>query len=460
MRQLQQPLKTRLIIAAAAWRPRLLFSLPVRGSIRWQSSTTTTTALENNPEAEAAVATATVGHEPAQASSSFFAALFPDEAKHRVRREQTWAQSREPGGSSISNHDLDSSYPPPQTQSSSPLQQSERPLITYYENSSHHPRAASELRCTVVLAAASKNLAASDFFRVGAGRAAHVEGWVGGITKVVQARDPDTLEPLGRYYVTFGTAAAAAAWREEVKRLWELSRAYTPGVMRSRAYPATGNFGGAGIPVRVRGIDGTPAQLESTRREVQTFTLVPPDLRWSLDVAHYTPEERAMEIAGSLVEKLCRKAGTRFLVMVAVNGGRISPETLRASIRDDNEERGLPWRVKNLDTLVGGGKDGEWGIMPFGKSDAKALPGVTQEESLQQQAASATSGADRTDKVRSETRRYPRFLVPFADEAEARRFVRHWHRRQLTLRMGHEDANDQTLTEWEEARVLDVTYLW
>jgi hypothetical protein len=479
MRQLRRPLKTRLIIADAAWRSSLLYPLPVRGSIRWQSSTvsTSTTTTTLGHDAEAAAVAATVGQQPAQPSPSpsLFAALFPDEAKHRARRQQTLHREADGGTSTPLDRDLKrTSYPPA---SSSPLPQSENPLISYYEDSSHHPQAASESRCTVVLAAASKTLAPSDFFRVGSGRAAHVEGWVGGIGKVVQARDPDTLEPLGRYYVTFGDAAAAAAWREEVKRLWELSRAYTPGVVRSRASYLAGTSGsGAGggvLPVRVsstsnggRGgkIDGTPEQLEAARRDVQTFTLVPPDQRWSLDVARYTPEERAMEHAGSLVEKLCRKAGTRSLVMVAADGGRLRPEVLRAAIRHDGEERGLPWRVRNLETLVGSGigtgtakdnKDGAWGIMPFGKSDAKDLPDDAVEDSSQEQ------GTDRfVDKTRSEARRYRRFLVPFADEAEARRFVRHWHRRQLTWRTEYENTDDQTLREREHTRVLNVTYLW
>ncbi|KAI4603714.1 hypothetical protein KJ359_003532 [Pestalotiopsis sp. 9143b] len=442
MRQLQRPLKTRLL--AAAWRSRLPLLVP-RGSTRSQSSST----VSDGPEVVAAAAAS--DQKSTEASPSLFAALFPDEAKHRARRQ---------AADTAPDHDSD---PPPQPlpQPSSPLPQSRHPLLSYYEDSSHHPRAASESRCTVVLAAASPGLAASDFFRVGAGRAAHVEGWVGGIAKVVQARDPDTLEPLGRYYVTFGTPAAAAAWREEVTRLWHLSRAYTPGVVRSRHSRGTADFA-VGVPVRAPGavVDGTPDQLEAARREAQAFTLVPPEMRWSLEVAQYTAQERTMEHAGSLVEKLCRRAGTNFLVMVAVGGGRISPETLRSAIRSDGEERGLAWRVKNLETrVVGGDNDGEseWGIMPFGRSDAKPTPGATVEENLQEQGYRTMADADSADKAaRSEDRRYARFLVPFADEAEARRFVRHWHRRHLTLETGHSDVD----MGWEETRVLDLTYLW
>ncbi|KAK6073047.1 hypothetical protein SCUP234_08884 [Seiridium cupressi] len=449
MRQLQRPLTLTQPIAAA-WRPKLP-RLPARGSIQPQFSTTARPrAPEETPQ------------QPPQ-KSSLFAELFPDEAKQRARL-RSWAQAQ----TQASTENADGQglvKPPPRTLS--PLPQSAHPLISYYEDSSHHPAAASTQRCTVVLNAASKYLTESDFYRVGAGRAAHVEGWVGGITKVIQARDPDTLEPLGRYYIIFETAAAAAAWREEVKRLWKLSRAHTPGVIRQGGTKGTGNFP-VEIPLSARSTrsnagshsgGGSVGELEAIKREVEGFTLVAPGMRWDLDVAKYTAEERAMEHAGSLVEKLCRKAETKFLVMIAVSGGKISSGTLRTAIKDDGKQRGLPWRVKNLEAKVG---EGKWGIMPFGKSGLKAAERASIQENMRET-------EDRTmhiepdanvEKIKDEFKRYPRFLVPFLDEAEARRFVRNWHRRQLTLKMGREDVDIQSVEEWEETRVFNVTLLW
>lgn len=453
MRQLQRPLTRSL---AAAWRPAP-YTVPVTASAQRLFSTSQSQWISTEPKEDGA---------SSPAAPSLFAELFPDEAKQRARlhsaiQSQSQAQS---SASLDTKEDQPLTKPPPRTLS--PLPQSAHPLISYYEDSSHHPAAANIERCTVVLNAASKQLTQSDFYRVGAGRAAHVEGWVGGITKVIQARDPDTLEPLGRYYISFETAAAADSWREEVKRLWQLSRVYTPGVVRHKVTPGTADFA-VGRPASAKGskdwMSGSIEATESIRREVDGFTLVPPSMRWDLEMAKYTAEERAMEHAGSLVEKLCRKAGTRFLVMVAVGGGRISPETLRTAIRDDGKQRRLPWRVKNLEARVG---DGTWGIMPFGKSGLKAQDQVQEsvEENREEQEDKATrleqQGAGSADMITAEARRYPRFLVPFLDEAEARRFVRNWHRREVTLKMGHEDADPKNLKEWDETRIFNVTLLW
>lgn len=453
MPQLQRPLTRSL---AAAWRPAHSRTLAASSTRRHFSA-----AQAARPSTEQR------GDAPA-AKPSLFAELFPDEARQRDRSPNSSSRTEPRHGSDTAAQAHSSLVkPPPRTLS--PLPQSAHPLISYYEDSSHHPASASAQQCIVVLNAVSKYLTESDFYRVGAGRAAHVEGWVAGITKVTQARDPDTLEPLGRYYISFETAAAAAAWREEVKRLWRISREHTPGVIRRRATKGTADFEvltpSAATPRATSGRtrrDGGLAEMEMVRREVEGFTLVSPGLPWDLETAKYTAEERAMEHAGSLVEKLCRKAGTKFLVMVAVGGGRISSETLRTVIREDGLQRGLAWRVKNLEAKV----DNEaWGIKPFGKSGLKAQDRMSTEESLAEHGDGAVGGEQQkdrgvfVDKARDEARMYPRFLVPFLDEAEARRFVRNWHRRELTLKMGHQDADAEN-KEWEESRTLNVTILW
>lgn len=69
----------------------------------------------------------------------------------------------------------------------------------------------------LILSAASKNLLESDFLRVGA-KGNHVEGWVGGILKVIQARNPDTLEPQGHYFILFDTHESATAYRDRDRK--------------------------------------------------------------------------------------------------------------------------------------------------------------------------------------------------------------------------------------------------
>lgn len=335
-----------------------------------------------------------------------------------------------------------------------------------------------DTRSMIVLTGASKHLAESDFLRVGSTRAAHVAGWVSGIVRVVPARDPDTLECTGRYYVLFESDAAARAWREEAKLLWEESRqrwyraaGARHGIPRQPSERAP--LGSIGLRARAVGRDDDADDAAADlQRRVDGFALVEPSARFDLEMARYTRTEQLMEHGGSLVEKLARKAGTPWLVLVVVDGGRISAETLRTVIRDDGVERNLAWRVKNLEAKGGG--DGDGGIMPFGRSLLKRRDKKQVEESLNEQGMRdmPRDGDDeygddvpeelegeerRVGRRLEELRRYPRFLVPFLDEAEARRFVRNWHRRQLILKMGHVDVD---IKEWEETVALNVSLLW
>ncbi|RYC53720.1 hypothetical protein CHU98_g12490 [Xylaria longipes] len=54
-------------------------------------------------------------------------------------------------------------------------------------------------------------------------------------------------------------------------------------------------------------------------------------------------------------------------------------------------------------------------------------------------------------------RQYPRFIVPFMDQAEAHRFVQNWHRRELKLRIGGRGKDQPS---WEESRIINATVLW
>ncbi|KAI0132289.1 hypothetical protein BJ170DRAFT_613319 [Xylariales sp. AK1849] len=447
LQQLQRPL-TRSI--AAAWRPGPFPAL-CHGSSRSRFSSSTR-QLRSEP--------------PLQSKKkSLFEELFPDEAKQRQQQAQSQPDADGRGlSTSISPTSSWVSQllgPPPAVEDASDLGSYEG--ARWFKPSTSDTR---DLRSMIVLSAASKHLAESDFYRVGSMRALHVEGWVSGITKVIPARDPDTLDPLGHYYVLFESRAAAEAWREEVKRLWELARHYTPGASLRKgkhAYMGTRPLASVGL------------QDQTVKEEVEGFTLVQPSQRWDLELARYTAAERAMEAGNSIFEQLCRRAGTQFLVLVAVVGGRISTETLRTAIRDDGMERRLAWRVKNLEGRLE--RPGEGGIMPFGKSVLKTKDKVGIEESLKEQGMRAMGVQDERERkqgygkrlagatevgkqLRDESRRYPRFLLPFLDEAEARRFVRHWHRKQLILRMGHEDADVKGVKEWEETRVLNVSLLW
>ncbi|KAI1852453.1 hypothetical protein JX266_002631 [Neoarthrinium moseri] len=476
LRQLQLPRSLTARTIAAAWRPvlrgqgrgprslRARFSTTTR---RWSSSDKTDTQqVSPPPQRQQRQARDEEGPEKPQ-EKSLFARLFPDEAKQRaaassqVQRSSTWASQlrsplgpAEPGSAEAAAADEALRHAPRQ--------------ITYVDVDADRDRDTSAM---VVLGAASKHLNESDFYRVGATQSRHVAGWVAGLRRVVPARDPHTLDPLGHYYVLFDSRAAAAAWCEEARRLWALAKQTTPGVGRR-----------PGSQYR-----GVLPQGDATRRDAESFTLVSPAGRWDLEIVDaYTQVQRVLERSGDIVDKLRRRAGSRFLVLVVVDGGRMSVDMLRAAIREDGAERNLAWRVMNLEGDGRSGEHGQGGIFPFGRSGLKSADKLGIEQALQEQAMRTMSGPAGKDEGEveeqdieeqredgadaamaqdpwtvvpgmEEQRSYPRFIVPFLDEAEARRFVRNWHRRQLTLRMGQPGVD---AVEWEESRTLNVSYLW
>ncbi|KAF3055607.1 hypothetical protein GL218_07054 [Daldinia childiae] len=433
LRQLHRP--SSRSVAAAAW--RLSHTALLHGSTTNRpihpspSSTSSQTNSSNQDDA------------PQPRRPSLFEQLFPDEAKalgKNATPKSSWA-----------SHLLDD---PPQPSPDTELNDN--------ENDSNRKSGDVPLRAKsmLILSAASKHLAESDFLRLGP-QGAHVEGWVGGISRVIQARDPDTLQPLGHYFVLFDREAAAAAYCDEVERLWQLGKAYVPG-----AHHRKGSSRSVPPPPGLPSADGSSRDVAA---DLRAFTLVPPSQRYYLDVSSGFSRVRIeeLDIGGvAFVDRLADRAGSKHLVLVSVDGGRISLDWLRQAIEEDGKDRNLPWRVTDLEN----------GILPFGKSILKQEDKDANdfEQVLRDQAARVTGGEDRVEgeeNVKGEGveakestmaddrgyRRYPRFIIPFVDNAEAHRFVRYWHRRQFKIRMDIE--GDKPVT-WDETRILNTSVLW
>ncbi|OTB15477.1 hypothetical protein K445DRAFT_317733 [Daldinia sp. EC12] len=389
---------------------------------------------------------------------SLFELLFPDEAKALKNKNATskpsWAE-----------HLLDD---PPQ-----PLSADEE-LANDNDDDSDNDRKYTDVplraKSMLILSAASKHLVESDFLRLGP-QGAHVEGWVGGISRVIQARDPDTLQPLGHYFVLFDREAAAAAYCDEVERLWQLGKAHVPGAHHRKRFSPS-----VPAPPGLPAADGSSRDVAA---DLRAFTLVPPSQRYYLDVSSGFSRVRIeeLDIGGvAFIDRLVDRAGSKNLVLVSVDGGRISVDWLRQAIEEDGKDRNLPWRVTNLEN----------GILPFGKSIIKQqdrevgsfegglldqagriagqpewLEGMTESESEGgENEAGVGDGAEGTDTSPEDdkkNRRYPRFIIGFLDNAEAHRFVRHWHRRHFKIRMSLEGEKPVT---WDETRILNTTVLW
>jgi hypothetical protein len=276
---------------------------------------------------------------------------------------------------------------------------------------------------------------------------------------VIQARDPDTLEPKGHYFIFFETHEAAVVYQDRIEELWKLGKQYVPRAHHKRAHMMQGP-----LPLGLkRTRDG-----QDVKKLIQSFTLVPPSQRRQVDLSHMTPEKiEEVYRRGSFVDQLAASAGSPFLVLLRLEGGRLSVENLRRAIKHDGEQRNLPWRITDLHN----------GILPFGKSILKSNDKIhrlrrnasddrflqklmvdAEPEHVRRQVDAYNQALDQqVDESNENHRQFPRFLVPFEDKAEAYRFVRNWHRRELTIQMGGRDINEPF---WEESRIINASLLW
>ncbi|KAI0447432.1 hypothetical protein F4803DRAFT_499648 [Xylaria telfairii] len=440
LRQLHRPL---LRSVAAAWRPATSSPTSFRhGDMRSTSDTSDTSnssdSQNDQPEAPA----------PPKPQPSLFEQLFPDEAR-KLRKRASDGNADDAARNTWVSRLFDNEPPTVpeellQDESTDPAQETSP---------------AFRAQGMLILGGASKTLVESDFLRLGM-KGKHVEGWVGGIVKVIQARNPDTLEPKGHYFVLFDTHEAAAAYKDRLEQLWGLGKAYVPGAHHGRWHTMQ-----QPLP---RGLRRTEAG-EDVASLVRSFTLVPPGQRLQVQLSRVSPARIAeLYLQGGFIDRLAARAGSEFLVLIRIDGGRLTLDDLRRAIEDDGLRRNLAWRITDLDS----------GILPFGKSILKGKgqalslkgPSANQPSTqvLKDEGGNHKDDGDSLGKNTTNTiseaeesnekhRQYPRFIIPFMDKAEAYRFVQNWHRRELALQMG---GGGKRQPSWEESKIINATVLW
>ncbi|KAI1093621.1 hypothetical protein F5B19DRAFT_113746 [Rostrohypoxylon terebratum] len=425
LRQLQRP-SPRSVVALAAWQPILTATAPLHGSSRRLESKSSSSSSPTPPSSEDSKPKPDKDDKkPADKPSStstaqtLFEKLFPYETKRARQSTNPWS----------SRLFTDPPLTPPPTFEFDP------DLVTAWIPADSPGAIPLRAESMLILNAASPSLCETDFLRLGP-QGYHVEGWVGGISRVIQARDPDTLRPLGRYFILFDSPEAALAYQDEADRLWSLARQHAhssaPGKRWNKAPVPPGLWKdekGRDVATRIKG-----------------FTLAPSSLVCKLRVSNAANLEKIvdLDIGGTtFLDLLASRTGSRHLVLVTVDGGRIPVGMLRRAIEEDGMERNLPWRVTDLEN----------GILPFGKSVLKMADRKALEEAAEEAGLGENDIID--DKM---FRRYPRFIVPFTDSAEAHRFVRGWHRRQLKIRMNIQ-GEDQKEISWDETRILNTSVL-
>ncbi|KAI3400673.1 hypothetical protein diail_2385 [Diaporthe ilicicola] len=311
----------------------------------------------------------------------------------------------------------------------------------------------------VVISGTSPSLIDTDFYRI-APEGQHVEGWAGGLLKVIQARDSISYEPLGQYYLMFHSRPSALAYVDEVRRLHELSRKLLHAPADSGREVAKGS------------LDQAPTQPQpflnnEEKAAVRSFTLYPPSITPKISVRMWNTtlveDLAAKSNIADILPTLRPEGSTPARVLLKLTspdvdrrggapnlGGGLTTDELWLMLRDDGRERSAPWLLANLSE----------GIMPIKprflsehykiavraepvpvpvpmplerEDDADALGELRGEPVVGPLApeggGEGVAGNDALAAGVDRNERFNRFVLTFTQPAIARRFVRCWHKR-------------------------------
>lgn len=421
-----------------------------------------------NPEVQGGIDSSSAAPDtpikPRQTDNSMYWRLFPEEAQAKTEEQQATAV--------LAQEEL----APPDSLDSSLLVSLRHEVRSWVPTADREEVSVPELgeygshSTVVIISAVSNSLIDSDFFRIiPEGR--YVEGWAGGLVKIVQARHPFSYQPVGQYFLMFHSRPPAVAYAEEVKRLHGLSRRLLHAPGSSGRKTARGKLENAPVSPQ-------PFLTEEEKTAVRSFTLCAPDAElrvsvrmWSLEVVNQLASKTNI---ADVVQALRPEAETPARVLLTVGGhyGTMTARELWLALRDDGLERGTPWvlrstsegimpvRMRSVTDLVaratrrvllraeaepfpldvdaedaaaaereikfsepGGGGEEEGGGRPDGE------PG--DEENPQQPTAEWEGGGNGDGGPIGQDERFNRFVLTFTQPVDARRFVRSWHKRAI-----------------------------
>jgi hypothetical protein len=296
------------------------------------------------------------------------------------------------------------------------------------------PRSRTSLS-VLVLNACSKALEESDFFRLGP-RGEHIEGWATGIIEgiissgfiiqlrdlhlgVIPARDNNTLEKLGHYYILCSNDAAARAYLDNTRKLHNLAKS-------SMALEASG------IPIP----PGYLQDGEDPAKVLQGFSLVPAYGRLSLRMLNrpYRPPVFRMLKEGGPAARIIKESKAGEMVIFSVDVGHINQYDLLEALRDDGKRRNLHWKF-------GGDRANQIVRLDCDHQDDN----LGEPDEGLEQSPDPDSESSRARK-KNGSRRPPRYVISLKDCNEARRFVMEWHQRPFPVRQVHNPGDEPTPT--------------
>ena len=363
----------------------------------------------------------------------------------------------------------------------------------------------------LILYSASLSLTESDFRRIAPKRSIHIPDWngPGDILKIIPARDEHTLERegsgagCGRYYLLFENIQHAIIYRDHVAICHRLVRGRTPTSIESPFYyePLARRGLGLGLKGNADVEDGEgdgKGNGKSGKREeikedenafiariMRDYALLPPSqkmkskivkepftggLKTVVEHEGYPLITKGRGMAGG-AKKAAEGGGKAFLndhdrtgraVRFQFDGCQ-NAHLVTALLKQDRKETGVAWgcemerleqnaskgeQPRNLEGLgeddeEGGGGGAVGALEGNGMSGHEELLGLEGQAQACSAAAAAAAG---TPKRRGAAR--VSWLLTFHEPDDAKRFVRRWHKRNVSLGKGVDDTKATAELLW------------
>ena len=241
------------------------------------------------------------------------------------------------------------------------------------------------------------------------------------LLKVIPGRDQLTLQPLGHYFLLFPNPAYARAYQNHVVHTHRLATTHTPTSLESPMAPPKGMI-----------IEG-----DDVHALLQNYALAPPSQKISLKVLFppYPAGVKRLIDDGGYLQLVMPEEKAGRAVLFWVSGHQPHTNVVREAIALDGRDRGMEW------ALLKGRKSVE-------KVDGSPKPWDT--EGLEEARSEEIEGGEDLGSARQA---YPRWIITFEDENEARRFVRAWHRRPFNI------SRDPSLQD-EPPPLVHAEYVW
>lgn len=217
------------------------------------------------------------------------------------------------------------------------------------------------------------------------------------IPEVIPGRDLSTLQQSGKYYLLFPNPAYARAYQAHVWNLHQIARTHTPTSVESPITPP----------------EGMLEEGEDVYTTLQNYALSPPSQKISLRIVvpPFSPSLKRLLSQRGYSQIVDPVDKTEKAVLLWVNGYQPNLTMIRNMISQDGKHRGLAWAIANGENSI------EKVEVPLVALDATEKPEYAED-----------------DEPNRSRRLYPRWIISFTDENEARRFTRTWHRRPFPLR--------------------------